>query len=106
MMGDEVLAETLVKMFVANTPDDIARLGEMIGHADADAVRAAAHLVKGAAANMCAPGINAVAYKIERAGAAGDLAKAQRALPELDRAWRAYIAHPAVISYLGGQQLR
>ena len=37
---------------------------------------------------------------------AGDLAKAQRALPELDRAWRAYIAHPAVISYLGGQQLR
>ena len=46
MMGDEVLAETLVKMFVANTPDDIARLGEMIGHADADAVRAAAHLVR------------------------------------------------------------
>ena len=100
MMGDEVLAETLVKMFVGNTPDDLARLKEAIAQGDLDALRAAAHLVKGAAANMCAPRINALAYKIERASADRNLAKARRTQPELDRAWRDFIGHPEVIRYL------
>ena len=70
------------------------------------AARAAAHLVKGAAANMCALRVNALAHKIERACTGGDPAKARRSLPELDRAWRAFIAHPAVISCLGSASLR
>ena len=95
-MGDEALVETLVKMFVANTPGDVARIREAIAQGDAEEARKAGHFVKGAAANMCAHGVNAVAYKIERACAEGDLVKAQCALPELDRAWRAFIVHPEV----------
>ena len=106
MMGDEVLAETLMRMFVANTPGDIERLRVAVEQGDLAAARAAAHLVKGAAANMCALRVNALAHKIERACTGGDPAKARRSLPELDRAWRAFIAHPAVISCLGSASLR
>lgn len=100
MMGDEVLAETLVKMFVANMPGDIARLKEAIAQGDAEAIRSRAHFVKGAAANMCASRINAAAFAIERAGAGADLERARQLLPELDRAWQAFIGQPAVVRCL------
>ncbi|MEI7614372.1 MAG: response regulator, partial [Betaproteobacteria bacterium] len=67
MMGDAELTETLLRMFVASMPGDLEKLKDAIASGDAAQVRSAAHFIKGAAANMCAMAINAVAYEIEQA---------------------------------------
>ena len=96
MMGDEVLAETLMRMFVANTPGDIERLRVAVEQGDLAAARAAAHLVKGAAANMCAAELRDVAYDIEMAAQDGNIELADRLVRQLDTRWQDFLRHPKV----------
>jgi CheY-like chemotaxis protein len=96
LMGDAELADTLIDMFVNNTPADIGRLRDAIDSGDGERVRSAAHFIKGAAANLCAPAINAVALEIEQAGRQGQIARAGELLPAMDASWREFIGHPAV----------
>lgn len=63
MMGDEVLAETLMRMFVANTPGDIERLRVAVEQGDLAAARAAAHHQGGRGQYVRA---GTLAHKIER----------------------------------------
>ena len=98
MMGDEELAATLVRMFVDNTPGDIDRLKAAIASGDGAQVRSAAHFIKGAAANLCALGINAVALEIEQAGLHGDLARAAELVAKLESCWQDFLRHPKVIA--------
>ena len=100
MMGDDVLVNTLVKMFVANLPGDIAKLKEAVASGDGGSVRTTAHFIKGAAANLCASGVNAVAYEIELAGASGAIDRAAGLLPGLDSAWWSFARHPRVLQCL------
>ena len=103
MMGDADLAASLVRMFVTNTPGDIGKLQAAIAGGDGAQVRSAAHFIKGAAANLCAPGINAVALEIEQAGMHGDIARAVGLMPRLASSWQEFLRHPKVVECLAGE---
>ena len=96
MLDDEELADTLVKMFVANTPESLERLREAISSGDGGRIKSAAHFIKGAAANLCAGGVRDAAYEIEMAGVHGDIDLASRLLPQLEARWQAFLRHPKV----------
>ena len=103
MMGDADLAASLVRMFVTNTPGDIGKLQAAIAGGDGAQVRSAAHFIKGAAANLCAQGINAVALEIEQAGMHGDIARAAELMPRLASSWQQFLRHPKVVECLAGE---
>lgn len=100
MMGDEALAAMLLKMFVENAPGDIERLKDAVASGEGSQIRSAAHYIKGAAANLCASGINAAAYEIEQAGKVDDAARAVELLPRLESSWLDFVKHPKVRHYL------
>jgi HPt (histidine-containing phosphotransfer) domain-containing protein len=100
MMGDEALAAILLRMFVENTPGDIERLKDAAASGEGSQVRSAAHFIKGAAANLCASGINAAAYEIEQAGKGNDVGRAVELLAKLESSWLQFANHPKVRRYL------
>ena len=100
VLGDETLAETLLTMFVANIPGDIGRLKEAIAAGNAEHVRTTAHFIKGSAANLCAPAINAVAYEIEQAGMNGAIERANELVSKMESSWLAFLKHPKVMHCL------
>jgi PAS domain S-box-containing protein len=85
LMGDEGLVQEITAGFLQDMPKQIRRLKELIGQADADAVVGQAHAIKGAAANVGAPALSAVASDMEKSGRAGRLREAVALLPELER---------------------
>lgn len=96
MLDDEELADTLLKMFVANTPESLERLREAIASGEGGQIKAAAHFIKGAAANLCAEGLRDAAYEIEMAGVNGDIDQASGLLAQLEARWQAFLRHPRV----------
>lgn len=100
MMGDRELVATLLRMFLANTPGDIEKLKDAVAGGDAAAIRAAAHFIKGAAANLCASEINAAAFEIEQAAIRGKVDAAVRLLSQLEASWLAFLKHPVVMECL------
>ena len=101
LMGDEELADSLLKLFVANTQTDLANLKAAVAGGDAEQIRTAAHFIKGAAANLCAVAINATAYEIEQAARRGDVAGAAALLAKLDANWQRFVNHPRVLRGTG-----
>ncbi len=83
LMGNEDLARRLVRGFVDDMPEQIARLAQAVSNLDAEAVRLVAHSIKGAAASVCGLEMQEIAHRLEQNGRAGDLAAASAALPEL-----------------------
>ena len=63
---------------------------------DGAQIKAAAHMIKGAAANLCAAELKDVAYAIEMAGLNGDIALANTLVPQLDARWQDFLRHPKV----------
>jgi PAS domain S-box-containing protein len=100
LMDDCELVATLIAMFVDTLPGDIEKLKAAMACGDALAVRSAAHGIKGASANMCASGINAVAAEIEQAGKLGAIDRAIELIPGLESSWQDFLKHPKVIEYL------
>jgi two-component system sensor histidine kinase/response regulator len=100
LLGDEVLAGTLLSMFIANIPGDISRLKETIVLGDAAQVRTAAHFIKGSSANLCAFAINAAAYEIEQAAISNDLERASELVTKLEAIWLDFLKHPIVFRCL------
>ena len=83
LMGNEELAQRIVRGFVDDMPGQIARLAQAVRDLDGNAVRLAAHSIKGAAANVGGQEVREAAWKLEQEGRAGDLRAAVAALPEL-----------------------
>ena len=96
MMGDTELAATLLKMFAESTPEGIERLRGAIAGGNRAEVKAAAHYIKGAAANMCAAELRDVAYDIEMAAQDGNIELADRLVRQLDTRWQDFLRHPKV----------
>jgi PAS domain S-box-containing protein len=96
MMGDAELAATLLKMFAESTPEGIERLRSAIASGERAEIKAAAHYIKGAAANMCAAELRDVAYDIEMAAQDGNIALADRLVRQLDTRWQDFLRHPKV----------
>ncbi len=67
LMGDESLVQEIVASYLEDLPDQINQLQTLIEQADLAAVKAQAHRIKGAAANMGALAISNSALAIEKA---------------------------------------
>ena len=88
MMGDADLADTIIDMFLANTPGEIDTLKHAIAADDGEQTRHCAHFIKGAAANLCASDIYSVASRIEHAAGEANHAQAVALAAMLDASWK------------------
>jgi two-component system, sensor histidine kinase and response regulator len=79
-----VVAE-LVMLFVEHAPPKITAIKDGTANGDADAVKKAAHSLKGSSANVGALGMQQVCEKIEHAAAGGDLKPAIELMPLLEQ---------------------
>ena len=82
--GDRKALAQLVRIFRADSPKQVARVRKAIREADAPALRAAAHAIKGAVANFAAPAATEAAVRLQRMGDTGHLAGAEGALARLE----------------------
>jgi len=84
LMGDEVLAQTVIEGFLQDIPQQIQELKGLLADEDAAAAELQAHTIKGAAANVGGECLRAVALQMEKAGRAGDLAAMRERMNELE----------------------
>ncbi|KAB2640120.1 MAG: PAS domain S-box protein [Verrucomicrobia bacterium] len=84
MLEDDAVAHHIIECFLSDLPQQIAALIAAVRAGDTDTLAAAAHTIKGAAANVSGERLHAVALAIEEAALAGDLAAVAPHLPELD----------------------
>jgi len=68
---DSTLIQTVLNIFIADCPDQLARIGEAVQNRDASALRLAAHALKGAAGNLSARALFEAAGHLEQVAAAG-----------------------------------
>jgi HPt (histidine-containing phosphotransfer) domain-containing protein len=94
LMGDEDLAQRIIRGFVGDMPRQIALLAQAVNNLDSKAVRLVAHSIKGAAASVGGLEIREMAWKLEQTGRAGDFAAATAVLPELSASFER--ARPAM----------
>lgn len=93
--GDKSVLERMVELYEETTPKFLQNLKQAISDGDCQAVRAAAHTIKGSAAQFWARPAEAAALTLEKSAAAGNLdhsvsqvAALETALNELGRALR------------------
>jgi CheY-like chemotaxis protein len=90
--GDRKALAGLVSIFKADAPKQVARLREAVRQRDADALRAAAHAIKGAVSNFAAPPATEAALRLQKIGESGQLAAAAPALERLEGEIQALLA--------------
>jgi HPt (histidine-containing phosphotransfer) domain-containing protein len=81
--GDRKALADLVRIFRADWPKQVARLREAVRENDAQALRAAAHALKGAVSNFATTGAAEAALRLQKMGEAGHLAGAEAAIERL-----------------------
>jgi PAS domain S-box-containing protein len=84
LMNDEELAKSIITAFLETTPLQIKLIRQSVEAGNLDAVRSRAHSIKGAAANVGGECLRRVAFALEAAARAGDLANATAQLKELE----------------------
>ena len=80
---DRRLLKQVVSMFRSDYPSSLRRIEQAWRRKDGDALRAAAHALKGAIATVGSPAGREAAAELEQAGRSGDLADAARAYANL-----------------------
>ena len=83
MSGDAELEKKMVECFLAYMPQQITKLRTFAGAGDLAAAARLSHSIKGAAANVGAEAMQAMAMEMENAGRAGDLAGIKERLDSL-----------------------
>jgi len=83
--GDRQLLEEVIGIFRADCPRSLRRIDLALKQRDGEALRLAAHGLKGAIATIGAPAGRQAAAALEQAGRAGDFDEAQRIRERLDR---------------------
>jgi len=81
---DEAFAREIIQTFLAETQKDLACLMEAVESLDRAEVERKGHSIKGAAANVGADALRAVASRIEMAGRNGNLEGIHRTLQEIE----------------------
>ena len=74
--GDRELLAELVTLYVEDEAGQLAELERAVERRDAEAVRRAAHALKGVVSNFSAPFAEAAAFALEMAGRHGQLSSA------------------------------
>jgi len=86
--GDRRALRALVRMFLADSPRQLAAVRGAVRAGDAPALQAAAHALKGSVSNFAAPAATAAALKLQQMGEQGELAGADASVDELARELR------------------
>jgi PAS domain S-box-containing protein len=73
LMGDVPLAKMLCETFATGLPSEVAQLRRFLSQGQLDKVQRHAHSIKGAAANVGAEALRAIAADLERASKESDL---------------------------------
>ena len=84
LRGDHELAAEIVGDYLSEIPKEIDALREALATGDAEAGERCAHSVKGVSASVGGERVRDVAFRMERAAAAGDLEMARASLPRLE----------------------
>jgi PAS domain S-box-containing protein len=92
MLGDEVLAKTVMGAFLDEMPGLVETLDRSVRDGDPHGIELYAHSIKGAAANFSMERLRGVAGGIETAGKNGALAVAHAALPDLELEFQAALS--------------
>jgi HPt (histidine-containing phosphotransfer) domain-containing protein len=85
MLGDTELADTVASAFLGDLPRQLKALDTYLRAQDVLGATRQAHSLKGAASNVSAEALRALAWELEQAGKAGELAAISARLPELVR---------------------
>jgi signal transduction histidine kinase/CheY-like chemotaxis protein len=88
LSGDAQLLADVSRLFIDDGPRHLRDIRFAIDAGDADALRAAGHALKGAAANFDAADVVAAARRLEEAGRTADLAAAEATWDALETAMR------------------
>ena len=81
--GDLELFREIAAVFLDDCPNQMSRIGEAIGSGDAEALRHAAHSLKGAVGNFGAEAARETAFELEQIGKDGNLGEAAATYDEL-----------------------
>ena len=81
--GDDELMTDVIRLFLEDLPVRLAAIKEAVTSRNADALRAAAHALKGAAGNLSAGGLFEAARVLERIGAESRMDAAEAAWRQL-----------------------
>jgi CheY-like chemotaxis protein len=84
MGGDEQLLADVIRLFLEDCPVRLAAIKSAVASRDADAIRAEAHALKGAAGNLSAAALFEAARTLERLGA-------ESRIDAAEGAWRALV---------------
>jgi CheY-like chemotaxis protein len=84
LAGNKGLAEKLVHGFLQEIPSHLSMLRKQLQDADVTGARRQAHTLKGAAANLSAGALRAVASEAEQAALAGQLSRLAELLPVIE----------------------
>ena len=83
--GDVRLLRKLIQLFLADCPGMLSRIRQATASRDPEALRQAAHALKGSVANFAAPGPFEAALKLETMGRCCELAGAEEAYLTLEK---------------------
>ncbi|HEY2013848.1 MAG TPA: response regulator, partial [Bryobacteraceae bacterium] len=84
MAGNQALAGRVVQGFLEDLPTQLRLLRQQFADGDAVSTRRQAHALKGAAANLSAGRLRAMAFQAEQAAMSGQLAKLAEILPMVE----------------------
>lgn len=82
--GNEKLAQSLIKSFLADAPEKISNLRSAVAQKSSEKLARAAHALKGASAIFGAPQVVAAARNLEAMGKSGNLQEAEKELRTLE----------------------
>jgi CheY-like chemotaxis protein len=88
--GDPELVAEVIGLFVADMPAQLAAIRSAVERRDPEALRKAAHGLKGAAGNLSAPGLVEAAHILERIGT-------EARMDAAEAAWRRLSAEAATV---------
>ena len=83
LCGDEELVGTIVDLFVEECPAWLAAIVDAVAAADPERIRISAHALKGAAGNLSAHSLTAVAGRLEQMAGEGNLSACRTVCIEL-----------------------
>jgi CheY-like chemotaxis protein len=84
--GDETLLESIVKLFLKQTPERLHAIHRALDAGDANGLELGAHTLEGAAVRMAMPKLRGIAHRIAVLSAKGELEQAAALMAELDEA--------------------
>lgn len=85
LMGDEALAVTVMRGFLADIPEQIQALNTFVTEGKAPEAGAQAHQIKSAAGYIGSAALQETAQAIEKAGKSGNIPALIRLVPEMEK---------------------